>query len=326
MFGTEMKIKSTKLFFLFMGTVAMGYGQEPSSYVQDLPGVDVTLEMVPIPSGTFLMGSADDGTGRKPDEGPVREIAVQGFWMSKHEITWELYNLFIERAIDDLENERRANEVHLGTDAVSGATVPYVDMSLGMGREEGFPVANITQRAASAFCQWLSAITGHYYRLPTEAEWEYAARAGNGEAYYFGKDPSPLDDHAWFAENSGGTYHKVGLKKPNPWGLYDIYGNVAEWTLDQYDENGYSASRLPFESPTSEYPIAIRGGSFKDGPEQLRSASRSASDPIWKQRDPQFPRSKWWFTDAGFVGFRVVRPYTTPKRDEYYKYWIKDQY
>ena len=324
MFGTKMKIRSIKLFYLFMGMTAIGFTQQPSSYAQDLPGVDVELEMVAIPSGKFQMGSPQSETGRNSDEGPVREVAVEGFWMSKYEITWELYNLFIERAIDNLENIARANEVHLEADAVSGATVPYVDMSLGMGREEGFPVVNITQRAASAFCQWLSAITGHYYRLPTEAEWEYAARAGNREAYYFGKDASVLDNHAWFNANSEGRYHKVGTKQPNPWELYDMYGNVAEWTLDQYDKNGYGDAEMPFEPVVSEYPVAIRGGSFKDGPALLRSASRLASDPVWKQRDPQFPRSKWWFTDAGFVGFRIVRPFETPSEEEMNRYWSKE--
>ncbi len=319
-----MTIKSIGIFYTLLGIMVMGYGQKTSNYTQSLPGVDIEFEMVAIPSGTFPMGSPKDELGRKSDEGPVREIEVEGFWMSKFEITWEVYNLFIERAIDDLENEAKATEVNLEIDAVSGATTPYVDMSLGMGREEGYPAVNITQRAASAFCEWLSAITGRYYRLPTEAEWEYAARAGSDQPYYFGVDPSELSDHAWFDQNSGGAYHKVGTKKPNPWGLYDIYGNVAEWTLDQYNENGYADAELPFEPVINEYPIAIRGGSFKDGPQQLRSASRLASNPIWKQRDPQFPRSKWWFTDAGFVGFRVVRPVTPPAPENYYDYWIKN--
>ena len=299
------------------------YSQDQSNYTQRIPGVDIDFEMIAIPSGSFAMGSPKDEMGRKKDEGPLREIEIEGFWISKFEVTWELYNLFIQRAIDKLENDNRAPEVNLDADAVSGATTPYVDMSLGMGRDEGLPVVNITQKAASTFCEWLSAITGHFYRLPTEAEWEYAARAGSDQPYYFGTDSSTLDEYAWFQENSEGTYHKVGLKKPNPWGLYDMYGNVAEWTLDQYLEKGYSKANLPFEPTVNEYPVAIRGGSFKDTPEQLRSASRMASNPIWKQRDPQFPRSKWWFTDAGFVGFRIVRPVETPSPDEYSQYWNK---
>ena len=321
-----MKIRTTSILLALMVAIGSAYAQKESNYTQDLPGVDISLDMIAIPSGTFHMGSKEGEPGRNSDEGPVREIKVEGFWMSKFEITWELYNLFIERAIDDLQNETKGNEVQLDTDAVSGATTPYVDMSLGMGRQADFPAVNITQRAASTFCEWLSSITGHYYRLPTEAEWEYAARAGNKQSYYFGDDPSNLKEHGWFKDNSEGTYHPVGIKKPNPWGLYDIYGNVAEWTLDQYIENGYSDARLPFEPSVNEYPVAIRGGSFRDEAQQLRSASRLASNPSWKQRDPQFPRSKWWFTDAAFVGFRIVRPFTPPPKDEYYKYWIKNQY
>ncbi|MEC3965731.1 formylglycine-generating enzyme family protein [Flagellimonas halotolerans] len=309
-----------------LGGIAMCFGQDRSNYAEHLPGTTATVEMIAIPSGTFQMGSPQNEPGRKPDEGPVREIEMNGFWMSKLEITWELYNLFVERAIDDLDNEKRAGDVQWDTDAVSGATTPYVDMSLGMGREEGFPAVNITQRAASTFCEWLSSITGHYYRLPTEAEWEYAARAGNNTPYHFGTDAAQLEEFAWFNENSNGRYHEVGSKEPNPWGLHDMYGNVAEWTLDQYNKNGYADAEMPFEPPTNEYPISIRGGSFRDGAQELRSASRLASDPVWKQRDPQFPRSKWWFTDAGFVGFRIVRPYATPKKEEFENYWIKDQY
>tara|TARA_R110002012_G_scaffold38661_3_gene107338 strand:+ start:43023 stop:43991 length:969 start_codon:yes stop_codon:yes gene_type:complete len=295
------------------------HGQE--SYTETLPGSTATLEMVSLPPGSFLMGSKADEIGRDLDEGPVREIQVDGFWMSKFEVTWELYNLFVERAIDHLDHKTKGEEVQLDIDGISGATTPYVDMSLGMGREKDYPAVNVTQRAASAFCQWLSAITGRYYRLPTEAEWEYAARAGSVDPYHFGTDISQLGGFAWFQNNSNETYHPVGEKKPNPWGLYDMYGNVAEWTLDQYKADGYQNTILPFEPVVTEYPIVLRGGSFKDGPEQLRSASRLDSKPIWKERDPQFPRSKWWFTDAAFVGFRVVRPKEVPPKEEMNEYW-----
>lgn len=326
MFTMRSHITILKTACCLLGGMAMGFGQDKLNYKEHLPGTTATVEMIAIPAGTFEMGSPPNEPGRNSDEGPIREVAIEGFWMSKVEITWELYNLFVERAIDDIDNENKASDVQWDTDAVSGATTPYVDMSLGMGREKDYPAVNITQRAASAFCEWLSSITGHYYRLPTEAEWEYAARAGTHGPYHFGTDGAQLDEFAWFKENSDEKYHKVGTKKPNPWGLYDMYGNVAEWTLDQYNANGYATSQLPFEPPTKEYPIAIRGGSFRDAAQQLRSASRLASDPIWKQRDPQFPRSKWWFTDAAFVGFRIVRPYTKPEKDEYENYWIKNQY
>lgn len=320
-----MKVKKITFLYLLLVTISHGYAQKRSNYIESLPSVEVELNMIAIPSGSFLMGSPENEFGRNDDEGPIHNVSIDGFWVSKFEVTWELYNLFVEKALNNREIKDKGTEVNLNPDAISGATIPYVDMSLGMGLDKDFPAVNITQMAASKFCEWLSSITGHYYRLPTEEEWEYIARAGSNQSYFFeSNDPSKLDEYAWFSNNSDGSYHKVGLKKPNPWGLYDIYGNVAEWTLDQYNSNGYLNSNTPFELSINEYPVVVRGGSFKDKAQHLRSASRLASDPIWKQRDPQFPRSKWWFTNAEFVGFRVVRPYASPSPEEYYQYWIKN--
>lgn len=293
---------------------------QKQGYVQPLTGSDLSIEMAAIPSGTFSMGSPTSEKGHKSDEGPERQVFIDGFWMSRYEITWQLYDLFLQRSIDHVKNTQKGDEVNIDIDGVSGATVPYVDMTLGMGNDEGLPVGNVTQRSAIQFCKWLSAKTGHFYRLPTEAEWEYAASAGNEAPYFFGNDDALLDEYAWYASNSDDTYHKVGGKKPNPWGLYDIYGNVAEWTLDQYDENAYSDDAT-FYPTTKEYPVVVRGGSFQDDALKLRTAAREASDPIWKQRDPQFPKSKWWNTDAAFVGFRVVRPFKKPTDKEFKKYW-----
>jgi formylglycine-generating enzyme required for sulfatase activity len=219
----------------------------------------------------------------------------------------------------------KASEVNLSVDAVSGATKPYVEMSFGMGKK-GFPAINITHHAALTFCKWLTAKTGHFYRLPTEAEWEYACRAGSKTAYHFGDNPKLLPEYAWFKDNCNNKYQPVGQKKPNAWGIYDMYGNVAEWTMDQYEPNypkSAEAVKNPWVKPTKLYPHAVRGGSWQDLASDLRSASRKASAPAWKKRDPQLPKSKWWLTDAPFVGFRVVRPKKTPSPEEIEKYWLK---
>src|SRR5690606_20591536 len=260
--------------------------QQLEEYVQDLPGTELEIPMAAIPGGSFTMGSPKTEVGRNGDEGPTRKMELEAFWMAKHEVTWDLYKLFLQRSLDG-QGLEKAKDVDLDVDAVSSATVPYVDMSLGMGTGEGLPVGNVTFKAAQHFCKWLSALTGHFYRLPTEAEWEYAARAGSDEAYFFGNDPKELEAYAWYAPNSGNSYQVVGQKQPNPYGLYDIYGNVSELCMDQYGPEGYPDEVKAFEAVTKEYPVVVRGGSFKDGPEALRSASRQGSHPNWKVRDPQ---------------------------------------
>ncbi len=306
---------------LCIAHVSILFGQQKKGYTQKLPATTLKIEMVAIPSGSFKMGSPVGEKGRKEDEGPQRNMEIEGFWMSSYEITWELYNLFLQRELDNVVFAEKGKEVEKRVDAVAGATIPYVDMSLGMGTGKNLPIGNVTQLGASKFCEWLSAVTGNFYRLPTEAEWEYAARAGTADAYSFDNDDS-IEEYAWFSDNSGATYHEIGKKKPNPWGLYDMYGNVAEWTLDQYNANTYTESTSLYIQVEKEYPAVIRGGSYKDSPEMLRSASRAFSKPVWKQRDPQFPKSKWWHTDAPFVGFRIIRPYMTPNQKEQNSYWL----
>jgi len=193
----------------------------------------------------------------------------------------------------------------------------------------------MTQHAAKMYCEWLSAKTGRYYRLPTEAEWEYACRAGSNTAYSFGDDAEQLDEYACYIDNSENDlgdagYAKVGTKKPNAWGLCDMHGNVAEWVLDALDPGFYAKSAdavvdNPLCRPTELYGRIVRGGSWDDGPEMLRSAARRVSDPDWKQQDPQFPQSIWYHTDARFVGFRIVRPLHEPT-DEEKKKFASDKY
>jgi formylglycine-generating enzyme required for sulfatase activity/cytochrome c5 len=278
------------------------------AYKTTIPGSDVSFEMIPIPGGGFEMGAGAE-RGAKPDERPRHRVSVEPFWMGKTEVTWDEYRLFMNGAGKD--------EL---VDAVSRPTRPYVEMSFGMGIS-GFPAISMTQHAANKYCQWLSARTGQFYRLPTEAEWEYACRAGTGSAYSFGDDVSKLDDYAWHEGNSNGKYQKVGLKKPNPWGLFDMHGNVMEWTLDQYAPYLPAPVRAPWVRATRPYPHTARGGSWMDPPERLRSAARTPSDPSWKMQDPQLPRSIWYHTDAQGLGLRVVRPRQVPAVKEMHHYW-----
>ena len=306
------------LLILLLGVSTSIVAQQPlGHYTEKFPGTGLSLEFREIPGGSFMMGSPDDELGRSGDEGPRHQQEVADFWISSTEITWGLYSLFLEQT--SLEVPEKGTDVDLQVDAISGATVPYVDMSLGMGTAKDQPVGNVTWLAATRFTKWLSAVTGKFYRLPTEAEWEYAARAGSQVAYPFGENPQDLDSYAWYEANSNGSYQTVATKEPNAFGLYDMLGNVAEWTFNQYDENGYADGLLPI---TKEYPVSIRGGSYLDDPQDLRTAARRGSRSNWKQRDPQFPKSKWWFTDAPFVGFRVVRPEEVP--DNINQYWPED--
>ena len=314
---------------MLLGTTALAQdaatAQEPGStemkpYTEAIPGTEVEFKMVPIPGGTFNMGSPDDEEGRNPDEGPVHKVKIAPFYMATTETTWDMYDIWSF----NLDIQRRkilnltANERDAIADAVTRPTKPYTDMTFGMGHDS-FPAISMTQLAAKMYCRWLSEKTGHYYRLPTEAEWEYACRAGSATPFNFGEDASDIEDYAWFEDNSDFTYQPVGRKKPNAWGLYDMHGNVAEWVLDSYDPGFYAlfgekTGENPLKVPvaTEEYNRVVRGGSWDQPAEELRSAARVASTPNWKQQDPQRPQSIWYLTDALHVGFRVVRPLDVP--------------
>ena len=300
---------------------------EMKPYTDVIANGDVTFDLVPIPGGKFAMGSPDGEPSRKDDEGPQHEVEIEPFWMGKCEVTWDeyevwMFNLDIQRR--EL-NKVEATDREKQSDAVTRPTKPYTDMTFGMGKE-GYPAICMTQLAAKTYCKWLSAKTGRYYRLPTEAEWEYACRAGTKSAYSFGDEADKLAEYAWNFDNSEEKYHKVGGKKPNPWGLHDMHGNVAEWTLDQYIPDYYQqfagkVAKEPLAIPSRLYPQAVRGGSWDDDPEALRSAVRRGSNKDWKQQDPQLPQSIWYFTDALFLGFRVVRPLVEPSEAEKAKIW-----
>lgn len=304
-----MDVKRTGLIALITSMAFTGFTQTGNfnSYDQTIPGSTVSFKMIPIPAGRFQMGSPENEKGRRSDEGPVHGVDIAAFWMGEHEVTYDEFLLFF----NDEETSRNSD-----VDAVTRPTPQYIDLSWGMGKQGGFPVNSMSQHTALMYCRWLYKKTGIFYRLPTEAEWEYACRAGSNTAFYFGEDEKQLKEYAWYADNSKNKYQKVKQKKPNAWGLYDMIGNVAEWTLDQYDESFYSKPDATVANPlnpvTSRYPRTVRGGGYLDKADGLRSAARAHSEASWNKRDPQIPKSKWWLTDGMSVGFRLVRPLQQP--------------
>ena len=302
--------------------------EQMKPYAEIIEQTDVTIEMVPIPGGSFVMGSPQGEKDRGEDEGPQHQVRIPPFWMGKYEITWNQYDIWGENV--DITRRRifgsKATPRDEVADAVTRPTPPYTDMSFGMGKRNN-PAICMTQHAARMYCKWLSAKTGRYYRLPTEAEWEYACRAGTTTAWFFGDDEAQLDDYAWYTDNSEDAYHEVGQKQPNPWGLYDIHGNAAEWVLDQYLPDAYSTrgavAMNPLAVPSKLFPRIVRGGGWDDEARMLRSAVREGSSEEWKQQDPQIPQSIWYHTDAWGVGFRVVRPLVVPSEEEKAALWDK---
>ncbi|MDA1018521.1 MAG: formylglycine-generating enzyme family protein [Planctomycetota bacterium] len=220
-------------------------------------------------------------------------------------------------------------------DAITAPTELYEpDTTYEYGGAPEQPAVSMTQYAAKQYSKWLSRITGTFYRLPSEAEWEYACRAGTTTAFHFGDDPALIAEYAWYKKNADFELHAVGTKKPNAWGLHDMHGSVAEWVLDGYDEAGYSVDGDPTTTATDaihwtdkEYPRTVRGGSLENNASDCRSAARMASnDEEWKDDDPNLPKSPWWFTSdpARGVGFRLIEPLAAPRNDLLAKFWEID--
>ncbi len=235
-------------------------------FTQEIAGTAIRFEMVPIPPA-----GVEAGAGKAPPR----------FWIGKTEMTWEAFDIFVY-GLDQQQGEGAA-----GVDATTRPSKPYLPPDRGFGHE-GYPAISMTHHSAAEFCKWLSAKTGRTYRLATEAEWEYAARAGAATAYDFGDDPASLAQHAWFKDNADGKTHPAGKKKPNAWGVHDMLGNAAEWCS------------------TPDGKGVTRGGAYTDPAERVRCDSRAEATPAWNASDPQIPKSKWWLADGPFVGFRVV--------------------
>lgn len=301
-----------------------------------IPKTTIKFRMVPIPGGEFLMGSPATEAGRKDDEGPQRRFRVEPFWMAETEVTWEQYKTFMNLYRSFKEFQGRGERVVTDENRIDAITTPTPlyepDFTFEFGSNPQQPAVTVTQYSAKQYSKWMSLMTGQQFRLPTEAEWEYASRAGTTTAWYFGDDAAALKDHAWFADNSDNSGSKlVRQKKPSPWGLYDIYGNAAEWVLDSHA--AYAPGEDILNAATDwvrsdkPYPRIVRGGSWEFSAEECRSASRLGSDDdAWKEYDPNLPNSPWWFTTdpARGVGFRLIRPAKTVSREAMEEFWKID--
>lgn len=280
-----------------------------TTLTETIPGTEVSFRLALVPGGTFLMGSSADDTYHQKNESPQRQVQVDSFWMGIYEVSYDEFIIFQQRE-NDSDATRRPSESY-SADAVTRPTPQYIDYTFGMGKS-GFPMVSMTQQAALRYCKWLYEKTGSFYRLPTEAEWEYACKTGTVET-----KPVTLNEQAWYFKNSFEKYHEPGHKAPNAWGLYDLLGNVAEWTLDFYDEKyleklvGEPAVN-PWIEPGKRHSRTVKGGSYDSNASECRCSYRQKSDPRWQARDPQIPKSRWWNTDSPFVGFRLVRPLKQP--------------
>jgi len=295
-------------------------GKPAEAYTEELDN-GVSFEMLPVKAGSFRW------QGEQADD--VIEASISAFWMGKHELTWDEYEPFM---ITELPREKDGQVLEFMRDSVEDEvkllarpTPPYHPMTYGMPRE-GHPAVSMTQHAANKYCQWLSYKTGHFYRLPTEAEWEYACRAGSKTKYSWGDDASKAAEYAQINGDASSAYGMPGEKKANAWGFHDMHGNVLEWTLDQHVENrlkhfGANKVQDPWVIATKAYPHVTKGGYWQQNAEAMACSARHPSKPEWKQSDPQDPKSLWYHTDTPWLGMRIVRPVNIPSVEEMYRAW-----
>lgn len=241
-----------------------GFGEQASPLPRTtitIPNTTVSFEMVQVPAGKIKIKD--------------KEVEVKSHWVAVHELTWDVMDIYAYKL--DLSQEQAAQ----GVDAESRPSKPYGAVDRGFGHK-GFPALSMTFHNGTQFCAWLSKKTGKTFRMPTEAEWEYAARAGETS------EPAKMEDYAITWENSDDQTQRVGSKKPNAWGLHDVLGNVGEWAMG-LDGKPY-----------------ICGGHFMAKRPVTKFSTRNAYAPNWQEADAHVPKSRWWLSDAPFVGMRVV--------------------
>jgi sulfatase modifying factor 1 len=304
---------------LMTSVAAAAEGTAAKRYTQTVTAKDggkTSFEMALIPGGEFLMGSPAGEAGRAEDEGPQHKVTLDPFYLCTTETTMELFGMYYREThtakkdfIEVQTAQKDAEPNAAGVDAITGPTAVYGDMT--MGYSEKHPAIGMTWHNAATFCRWLSQKTGRKYRLPTEAEWEYAARAGTGRPFGVCDSAGGLGEYAWFGDNADAEPHAVATKKPNAWGLCDMQGNVREWVQDFYSPAAYEQAAADGQARNPTGPkdgkVHVARGGFYDSPAaELRCAARAYEEDWWRMNDPQIPKSLWWLPQIDSVGFRVA--------------------
>ncbi len=218
--------------------------------------------MQPIPGGTVKIGD--------------KSVEVKPFYMAQTETPWEVFDAFTSSG----KASKAYDQTEFAPDAIARPSKSYILPDLGWGHA-GYPAINLSFTTVDMFCRWMSSVTKKKYRLPTEAEWELACRAGQST-------PENIEESAWYIGNSNHMTHPVAKKLANKFGLHDMLGNVGEWATDL------------------EGKPVLCGGAFKDEASLISPTTRRRFEPKWQETDPQIPKSRWWLADAPFAGFRLV--------------------
>ncbi|MBN1508094.1 MAG: SUMF1/EgtB/PvdO family nonheme iron enzyme [Sedimentisphaerales bacterium] len=302
-----------------IASVAVAQDSLPKKYTETITGKDgakYAIDMVLIPGGEFTMGSPADEAERAENEGPQHKVRLDPFYLCTMETTLELFMVYYHETgtakkefVEVQEAQKNEEPAQEGVNAITGPTPVYGDMTMGYSKKH--PAIGMTWHNATTFCRWLSQKTGKSYRLPTEAEWEYASRAGTTNVFGVCRSEDGLKDYGWYTENADVEPHAVGTKKPNAFGLHDMQGNVREWVQDFYSPTAYAelARTNPNLNPTGpkDGKVHVARGGFYDSPaKELRCAARAFEESWWRMNDPQIPKSRWWLPQIDSIGFRVA--------------------